>query len=197
MQGQLGRDIRWIRDGWTPTRSRPSGHTPRGSVGEDDHPGDGEDVHHHEDGDQEHGGTAGDGDDGDGPQLTAPELAFTVAGDPLGDIIQHLDHGWCYWGPSSFGLARIVDVRWSQEDLKCPEVYVDPQDDLTSEHLGWYFTRIAGDMAEVFSKLPFPLPHVGWHRHKGNTSPRLYRYDRLAQLLQPAECGFHTIQRRR
>lgn len=130
--------------------------------------------------------------------MSAVEEAFQLPGDPMADLIQHLDHGWAYWSPSSFGLARIVDVRWTQDELKDPEIYVDPDDDLTSDDLGWYFTRIAGDMAEVFSKLPFPLPQVGWHRHQGKEAPRFYQYDHLAsKLLHKPQCGFHTIVRRR
>ena len=131
--------------------------------------------------------------------MSAGVEAFKLPGNPISDMIQHVDHGWAYWSPSSFGLARIVDARWEQDDLKDPEVFVDPHGDLTDPNLCWYFTRIAGDMAEVFSKLPFPLPHVGWHRHHGNSAPRIYRYDHLATKLTKhrPQCGFHTFVRRR
>ena len=133
--------------------------------------------------------------------MSAADEAFAMGGDPMDDVVQHLDHGWIYSSPESFGLARIIDVKWPDEDLMCPDIYYDPSDCLTDPDLGWYFTRVAGDVAEVLSRLPFPLPWVAWHRTKmGVTSVRRYRYDRLVKLYcrqKSRQCGFHSIQRGR
>lgn len=102
-------------------------------------------------------------------------------------------HGWVYSSPTAFGLARIVGSAWPECDLQDPRVHALPE-----EGDAWYFMRVAGNAAEVFARLPFPMPMVIYRREKTGKSIRM-PYDRFARLLLPSppECGFHAIERGR
>jgi len=125
----------------------------------------------------------------------------------MDDLVAHLDHGWVYSSPTAFGMAMVKDSTWSDDELAESEIWALPEEgDL------WYFTRIAGSVAEVLSRLPFPLEWCAWHRHKGedikvnrhefHTFCRKFRSRPLPiDLAEPRTIGFTaqriTDQRRR
>lgn len=133
------------------------------------------------------------------------EQALGIEGDWQDDLRQHLDHGWVYSSPTAFGMARIVDRTWDDEDLMDCSQWLDPGD-LTDPDLMWYYTRVAGNVAEVLSRLPFPLSWAGYHRIKGENTI-VYRHDfarfcRLhrshpVQVPHGREIGFHACLQRR
>lgn len=103
------------------------------------------------------------------------------------DLALHLDHGWIYSSPTAFGLAMLKISDWGEDDLQNPEIYALPDDaDL------WYFTRVAGKAAEVFERLPFPMPFVGYQRFKTGKTIRL-TYARFERLLYRSLRGRKTI----
>lgn len=121
----------------------------------------------------------------------APETA-------LHDLKHHLDHGYVYSSPTAFGMAMVKNSAWPDDELVDPDFYCLPEEgDL------WYFTRTAGNVAEVLSRLPFPLERCAWHRHRGE-SIRVIHYDfhklcdRFRSHPHPVDephrpLGFHAI----
>lgn len=107
------------------------------------------------------------------------------------DLEQHLVHGWVYSSPTAFGLARLVHSSWPEDALRDCRCHA-----LREEADMWYFTRVAGDAAEVLSRLPFPMPQVGYYREKKHRTVTI-PYDRFCSFLLPShpECGFHAIER--
>ena len=103
--------------------------------------------------------------------MSVIDQAIKIPGDFRRDLMHHLDHGWVYSSPSAFGLARVVCHDWADEDFLDPEIYCLPE-----EGDCWYFTRVTGNVAEVLSRLPFPLERCAWHRHRGENI-KIRHYD--------------------
>ena len=122
----------------------------------------------------------------------AAERAASLPGDFRRDLLHHLDHGWIYSSPDSFGMAMLKHSAWAMADLEDPEIRALPD-----EADMWYFSRVAGDVAEVFSRLPFPMLYVGYRREKTDKTIRL-TYERFQFLLKsslrgpPRQMGFHS-----
>lgn len=120
------------------------------------------------------------------------------------DLLYHIDHGWVYASPTAFGLAMIKDPEWPDEDLMDLSTWLAPED-LDGDQGLWYFTRVAGNVAEVLSRLPFPLAQAGWHRQRGeNTIVHRHDFAKFCRRFgthpqpvpAPREIGFHAAQRR-
>jgi hypothetical protein len=86
----------------------------------------------------------------------------------------YLEHGYCYSEPSMLALARPCHTdhyeKWVERD----------------DANAWWVQLVIGPnaMATLLTKLPFPLPFIGWSRDfKGRPMPRFYQLDRLLQHI--------------
>ena len=81
------------------------------------------------------------------------------------DIAAYCANGYVFITPDSFLLGKAVN---SKSD-------VHPQDQWNVEDPdAWYVNMAVGDVKKFISKIPYPLPLVGWMRETKNQPMRWY-----------------------
>lgn len=86
------------------------------------------------------------------------------------DIATYAAHGYVWINPDSFLLAKPVN---SKSD-------VHPQDQWNVENAdAWYVNMAVGNVKDFISKIPYPLPFVGWMRETKNQPMRWYDLKRI------------------
>ena len=90
------------------------------------------------------------------------------------DIAAYAAHGYVFITPSSFLLGKSVDTT---SDIK-------PQDQWDVEKPNaWYVHMAVGEFStgvkEFISRIPYPLPFVGWSRATKNQPVRWYDFKKI------------------
>lgn len=86
------------------------------------------------------------------------------------DIATYAAHGYVWINPNSFLLAKPVN---SKSD-------VHPQDQWNVENAdAWYVNMAVGNVKDFISKIPYPLPFVGWMRETKNQPMRWYDFKKI------------------
>ncbi len=94
------------------------------------------------------------------------------------DLKWHLRYGLVHSDWRTFLMAR--PVRWGDRYMLNPTV-PPPGDSDT-----WFVWMAAGKgcLSRLIELAPYPLPYVGYHRHKSNQeAPKRYSWDRLNTLI--------------
>lgn len=102
--------------------------------------------------------------------LKAKELYDKCGIDMNADIAAYASHGYVFITPDSFLLGKAVN---SKSD-------VDPQDQWNVENPdAWYVNMAVGDVKDFISKIPHPLPLIGWMRETKKQPMRWYEFKRI------------------
>ena len=102
--------------------------------------------------------------------LKAKDLYDKCGIDMNADIAAYASHGYVFITPDSFLLGKAVN---SKSD-------VDPQDQWNVENPdAWYGNMAVGDVKDFISKIPYPLPLIGWMRETKKQPMRWYEFKRI------------------
>jgi hypothetical protein len=86
------------------------------------------------------------------------------------DIAAYCANGYVFITPDSFLLGKAVN---SKSDIH-------PQDQWNVEDAdAWYVNMAVGDVKDFISKIPYPLPLVGWMRQLKSQPVRWYDFKRI------------------
>ena len=97
--------------------------------------------------------------------LRAKELYDQCGIDMNTDIAMYASHGYVWINPEGFLLAKPVNSKSE----------VHPQDQWNVEDAdAWYVNMAVGEVKDFISKIPYPLPLVGWMRETKKQPMRWY-----------------------
>ena len=97
--------------------------------------------------------------------LKAQELYDQCGIDMNADIAAYAAHGYVFITPDSFLLGKAVNSKSE----------VHPQDQWNVEDPdAWYVNMAVGGVKDFISKIPYPLPLVGWMRETKKQPMRWY-----------------------
>ena len=102
--------------------------------------------------------------------VKAKELYDQCGIDMNRDIAAYAAHGYVWINPEGFLLAKPVKSKSE----------VHPRDQWNTEGAdAWYVNMAVGDVKDFISKIPYPLPLVGWMRELKNKPIRWYNLSRI------------------
>ena len=97
--------------------------------------------------------------------VKAKELYDQCGIDMNADIAAYAAHGYVFITPDSFLLGKAVNSKSE----------VHPADQWNVENPdAWYVNMAVGDVKDFISKIPYPLPLVGWMRETKKQPMRWY-----------------------
>jgi len=80
------------------------------------------------------------------------------------DMLWHAMHGYMLVTPCEFVLARPVALVWGEERITDVSDNRLSENELTLSLDCWHITVAVGDMRELLSHLPYPLPFISFDR---------------------------------
>jgi hypothetical protein len=102
--------------------------------------------------------------------VKAKELYDQCGIDMNADIAAYAAHGYVWINPEGFLLAKPVNSKSE----------VHPRDQWNTEGAdAWYVNMAVGDVKDFISKIPYPLPLVGWMRELKNKPIRWYTLSKI------------------
>lgn len=89
-----------------------------------------------------------------------------TAEDMIRDMTWHAMRGYVLSTPCEFALARPVALRWGEDKICDLSDNRLTDFELTLPLDCWHITVAVGDMRELMTYIPFPLPFISFERRE-------------------------------